>query len=125
PDHFPPSPRGRGARGVGASGGTHMTDQASTNGSGRFAGKSVIVTGAAGGIGRAAALRFGREGAGVVLVDLPGTPLDEVAAAVEQAGGRPLPIAADVTRADEWARCVDETLGRFGSVDCLFNNAGI
>jgi 3alpha(or 20beta)-hydroxysteroid dehydrogenase len=91
----------------------------------RFEGKAVIVTGAAGGIGRAAAVRFASEGAGVALVDLDGSDLDESVAAVSNAGGQAVRIAADVTSAADSERYAAETERRFGRVDCLFNNAGI
>jgi NAD(P)-dependent dehydrogenase (short-subunit alcohol dehydrogenase family) len=91
----------------------------------RFAGKVVIVTGGAGGIGRAAAVRFASEGANVAVVDLPDVAIDETVAAVRNAGGTALPIGADVTRAADVERYVAETARRFGGVDCLFNNAGI
>jgi NAD(P)-dependent dehydrogenase (short-subunit alcohol dehydrogenase family) len=93
--------------------------------SARFAGKVVVITGAAGGIGRAAAARFGAEGARVVAVDLHREALDETVAQVVAAGGEALAVAADVSRAADWARVADETTARFGGVDCFFNNAGI
>jgi 3alpha(or 20beta)-hydroxysteroid dehydrogenase len=91
----------------------------------RFEDKVVVITGAAGGIGRATAVRFATEGARLVLVDLAGTPLDEVAAAVEQAGGAALPVVADVSRAGDVERYVAEAVRHFGGIDCFFNNAGI
>jgi NAD(P)-dependent dehydrogenase (short-subunit alcohol dehydrogenase family) len=91
----------------------------------RFAGKVVIITGGAGGIGRATAVRFASEGARVAVVDLPNTSLDETVAAVEEAGGEALAVAADVTRAADVERYAAEAGRRFGGIDCLFNNAGI
>ena len=91
----------------------------------RFEGKVAVVTGAAGGIGRAAAARFAAEGAKVVLADLADTPLDESVAAVERAGGEALAVFADVTQAADCERYVAEATARFGGVDYLFNNAGI
>lgn len=91
----------------------------------RFMGKVAIVTGGAGGIGRAAAVRFASEGAGVVVVDLPNSALDETVAAVQQAGGTALPVGADVTRAVDVEGYVDQAVRHFGGVDILFNNAGI
>lgn len=92
---------------------------------GRFEGKTVIITGAAGGIGQAAAARFGSEGANVVAVDLKGSALAEAVSAAERAGGRALAVAADVTRAAEVEDYVRQAKARFGGVDCFFNNAGI
>ncbi|MPZ98484.1 MAG: glucose 1-dehydrogenase [Dehalococcoidia bacterium] len=92
---------------------------------GRFEGKVAVITGAAGGIGRAAARRFASEGAKVVLVDLPGTTIEETVAAVDHAGGESHVVRADVTKADEVRGYVRETVSRFGRIDCFFNNAGI
>ncbi|HKA61361.1 MAG TPA: SDR family NAD(P)-dependent oxidoreductase [Methylomirabilota bacterium] len=94
-------------------------------GSARFEGKVALITGAAGGIGRAAAVRFASEGAQVGLVDLSAEGLRETLAAVEQAGGRGVTVQADVTRADEVARYASTIADRLGGVDCFFNNAGI
>ena len=90
-----------------------------------FEGKVAVVTGASGGIGRAACKRFAEDGAKVVLVDLPGTPFEETVAAVEQAGGEAHIVEADVTVAADVARYVEESVSRFGGIDAFFNNAGI
>lgn len=91
----------------------------------RFEGKVVVITGGAGGIGRATAARFGAEGAAVVLVDVAAKELEASVAAVRAAGGDALAVEADVTRAADVRRYVTAALDRFGGIDCFFNNAGI
>jgi NAD(P)-dependent dehydrogenase (short-subunit alcohol dehydrogenase family) len=91
----------------------------------RFTGKVVVITGAAGGIGRAAALRFAAEGARLVLVDLDADGLEKAAGAVRGAGGQALAVPADVTRLGDALRYATAATAEFGGVDVLFNNAGI
>jgi NAD(P)-dependent dehydrogenase (short-subunit alcohol dehydrogenase family) len=91
----------------------------------RFEGKVVLITGAAGGIGRAAAVRFAAEGARLGLVDLSRDGLRETMAAVEKAGGTGHAVEADVTRSADVARYAAAVAERWGGVDCFFNNAGI
>ncbi|MBI4638611.1 MAG: glucose 1-dehydrogenase [Candidatus Rokubacteria bacterium] len=91
----------------------------------RFEDKVVVITGAGGGIGRAAAVRFASEGARVVLVDVSASALGESLTAVEQAGGQALAVEADVTQAPAVEGYVQRARERFGGIDCFFNNAGI
>lgn len=91
----------------------------------RFEGKVVLITGAAGGIGRAAAVRFAAVGARLGLVDLSRDGLRETLAAVEKAGGVGHAVEADVTRSADVARYAAAVAERWGGVDCFFNNAGI
>jgi NAD(P)-dependent dehydrogenase (short-subunit alcohol dehydrogenase family) len=93
--------------------------------SGRFADKVVVVTGAGGGIGRAAAVRFATEGASLVLVDRAQAELTASVGVVEATGASALGVLADVTRAADVQHYVDAATARFGGIDCLFNNAGI
>ena len=91
----------------------------------RFKEKVAVITGAAGGIGRAAVERFTAEGAKVVPVDLPDSALDESVAVVERAGSEAHAVTAEVTSAADVERYVEEAKARFGGVDCFFNNAVI
>ncbi len=91
----------------------------------RFEGKVIVITGGAGGIGRAAAARFASEGARLVLVDLADAGPKESLAQVERAGGEAITVEADVTRLAEVKRYAAAAVERFGGIDGFFNNAGI
>jgi NAD(P)-dependent dehydrogenase (short-subunit alcohol dehydrogenase family) len=95
------------------------------NSSGNFAGKVAFVTGAASGIGRAAALAFAREGAAVVAADMSEQGNRETARLIEEQGGRALAVRCDVTRAGDVAAALAKTAEAFGRLDFAFNNAGI
>jgi NAD(P)-dependent dehydrogenase (short-subunit alcohol dehydrogenase family) len=96
-----------------------------TNGNGSFAGKVAFVTGAANGIGRAAALAFAREGAGVVAADVSEQGIQETVRLIEGAGGRALAVGCDVTRAADVKAALDEAVETFGRLNFAFNNAGV
>jgi NAD(P)-dependent dehydrogenase (short-subunit alcohol dehydrogenase family) len=87
-----------------------------------FGGKVVIVTGAAGGIGRASAIQFSEQGASVVLADVNEAGLAETAAMI---GDKALPIKVDVADAAACEGMVADTVSALGRLDVLFNNAGI
>jgi NAD(P)-dependent dehydrogenase (short-subunit alcohol dehydrogenase family) len=91
----------------------------------RFTDKVVLVTGGGSGIGRATARAFAREGGRVVVAGRSTEALCETVALIEQEGGHGLAITADVTRAEEVARLIDEIAARYGRLDIAFNNAGI
>src|SRR5829696_8261418 len=80
------------------------------NGNGSFAGKVAFVTGAANGIGRAAALAFAREGASVVAADVSEQGNQETARLIEQAGGRALAVRCDVSRAEDVKAALDKAV---------------
>ena len=91
---------------------------------GSHAGKVAFVTGAANGIGRAAALAFAREGAGVAVADVSDQGNQETARMVEEAGGRALAVRCDVTREEDVKAALDKAVEAFGRLDFAFNNAG-
>jgi NAD(P)-dependent dehydrogenase (short-subunit alcohol dehydrogenase family) len=91
---------------------------------GRLSGRVALVSGAANGIGRASALRLGREGADLVVIDREGDALREVAQAAEAAGRQVLPIVADWTDAGAVRDAFAAARRRFGRIDILFNNVG-
>lgn len=90
-----------------------------------FAGKTILVTGGAGGIGRATALAFGRAGANVVVSDITSEGGAETAQLIVQAGGAATFVQTDVTRAAEVEALVEQVVAIYGRLDCAFNNAGI
>ncbi|RJG04273.1 glucose 1-dehydrogenase [Noviherbaspirillum sedimenti] len=92
---------------------------------GLFEGKVVIVTGAGGAIGRAAAIKFAAEGARVTVSDLSEESVAETVRIIKEAGGDALPIVGDISLDEHVQRMVNVTVERFGGVDCAFNNAGI
>ncbi|HYU18649.1 MAG TPA: SDR family oxidoreductase [Chloroflexota bacterium] len=90
-----------------------------------LAGKAAIVTGGSAGIGRGVALRLAQEGARVAICARRAEPLEEAADALrEQTGGDVLPVAADVSKADDVRRLIEAAVERFGRLDILVNNAG-
>ncbi len=92
---------------------------------GDFAGKVAFVTGAASGIGRAAALAFARAGAAVVVADVSEEANEETASSVEQSGGRAVAVRCDVTRSEDVQAALQRAIELFGRLDAAFNNAGI
>jgi NAD(P)-dependent dehydrogenase (short-subunit alcohol dehydrogenase family) len=91
----------------------------------RFEGKTAFITGAASGIGRAAAVAFAAEGARVVVADRSEAELQETAEQVRAAGGEVLAITCDVSIPEQVQAAVAQALQAFGRIDCAFNNAGV
>ncbi|SIR08813.1 SDR family oxidoreductase [Bosea sp. TND4EK4] len=88
----------------------------------RFSGRCVLVTGATGGIGQAAARRLAEDGASLVLTDQAEGPLAELAASF---GPQAITIVGDVTREETMDRAVRDGLAAFGRIDGAFLNAGM
>jgi NAD(P)-dependent dehydrogenase (short-subunit alcohol dehydrogenase family) len=88
-------------------------------------GKSALITGGGGGIGRATALAFAREGARVAVADVAAEAARETVAQVNAAGGQVISLAGEVTRDAEVRSMIDAVVSTYGRLDCAFNNAGI
>ena len=95
------------------------------DGRGRLAGKSVVITGAAFGIGRATAELFAREGAFLVLADIQAEPLAAFASDLRAAGADVETVAGDVSVTEDARRMIQTAVERYGRLDVLIANAGI
>jgi len=91
----------------------------------RFEGKVVLITGAGVGIGRAAAVRFAREGAKVAVNSVTPAHGEETLRLVRAAGAEGIYVRGDVSREEDARRLAAETVAAFGRIDVLVNNAGI
>lgn len=92
---------------------------------GILSGKVALVTGAASGIGRGIALRFGREGAAVGALDISEASAAGVASEIEKGGGRAIALSADVSRADQVSGAIHKLAEAFGPPVVLVHNAGV
>ena len=90
-----------------------------------FHGRTVVVTGGAGGIGRALARSFGGAGAKLALLDLPSSPLSAAREELESAGVEALALSCDITDRAQVHASMELIRRAFGSVGVLINNAGI
>lgn len=90
----------------------------------KLKGKSVLITGVASGIGRAASLLFAEEGARLTLVDLNEASEETVKLARER-GAEATFIRVDVSKSRDWERTVKLAVESYGNIDVLYNNAGI
>src|SRR5690606_12238960 len=91
---------------------------------GRLEGKVALITGGGGGIGRAAALLFAREGAKVVIAEVVREAGEATAAAIREKGGEALFVATDVSRPEQVEAAVRAAVDAYGGLHVLYNNAG-
>ncbi len=87
--------------------------------------KTVIITGASSGIGKACAEAFAKRGANVVISGRNSENLEQAATEMRKAGGTVLAVQGDVSKEDDCRILVEKTIEKFGTVDILINNAGI
>ena len=92
---------------------------------GRLDGKVAIITGATSGMGRDTAYVFAEEGAKVMIVGRNEERAKEVVAKIKENGGEASYVIADMADRSTLDKIVDETLAKYGTVDILFNNAGL
>lgn len=102
-----------------------MTDPGAIQAPPRFAGRTVLITGAASGFGRAAALRFADEGARLALADWDGPALSELARRIAEGGTEVLADQVDVRDEAEMAAFTAHVIERFDALDVAVNNAGL
>ncbi len=91
----------------------------------RFAGKTIVITGAGTGMGRATALRLANEGAQLVLLGRRPEPIETLAHDIEAQNGKAVAISCDVSSQDSVQNAIETAATRFGRIDSLFANAGI
>jgi NAD(P)-dependent dehydrogenase (short-subunit alcohol dehydrogenase family) len=92
---------------------------------GLLEGKSALITGGGGGIGRATSLAFAREGARVAVADAAESTAKETVGQINAAGGQAMSLTGDVTSAAAVEAMVKSVVAAYGRLDCAFNNAGI
>lgn len=97
----------------------------STRSYNRFTGRTAVVTGAGAGIGAAVAMALAAEGSAVTVADIDGRAAAEVADALAAGGSQALAIEADVSDENQVQLVFSATVGRFGRLDFVVNNAGI
>jgi len=87
--------------------------------------KAVVITGGASGIGESTALRYGKEGARVVVADVDEDGGEDTVAQIEAAGGEATSVQTDVSQEADVKAMIETAVSEYGGLDVLFNNAGI
>lgn len=91
----------------------------------RLLGKTAIITGGGGGIGRATAIRFAKEGARVAVADIDSAIGEETVRLIKEEGGEALFVKTDVTDSEQIKALINTTTNTFGALHIMFNNAGV
>ena len=91
----------------------------------RLAQKTACITGAGSGQGKASSILFAKEGAKVLAADINLAAVEEVADTIRKSGGDATAMEVDVSRDDQVSAMIQKTVGTYGKIDILFNNAGI
>ena len=91
----------------------------------KLQGKTVLVTGAASGMGKAQGLLFAKEGANVIVADIDKDGLDQVVKEISSNGGQAIGVAGDISKTDDVREIVQKGVEEFGTIDVLSNTAGV
>jgi NAD(P)-dependent dehydrogenase (short-subunit alcohol dehydrogenase family) len=91
----------------------------------RLLGKTAIITGGGGGIGRSTAIRFAKEGARVAVADIDSAIGEETVRLIKEEGGEALFVKTDVTDSEQIKALINTTINTFGALHIMFNNAGV
>ncbi|MBO0962056.1 glucose 1-dehydrogenase [Neobacillus sp. MM2021_6] len=91
----------------------------------KLSGKTSIVTGGGGGIGRAAAIRFASEGACVTVADVDSVTGEETVSLIQESGGEAIFVKTDVSDSKQIIELINKTTETYGGLHIMFNNAGI
>ncbi|MEH7158566.1 SDR family NAD(P)-dependent oxidoreductase [Neobacillus drentensis] len=91
----------------------------------RLLGKTAIITGGGGGIGRSTAIRFAKEGAKVAVADIDSAIGEETVRLIKEVGGDAIFVRTDVIDSDQIKALINTTTSTFGALHILFNNAGV
>jgi NAD(P)-dependent dehydrogenase (short-subunit alcohol dehydrogenase family) len=91
----------------------------------KLANKVALITGAASGMGKSAALIFAKEGARVAAVDVDSAQVQQTADEITRNGGEALALRADVSKSEDVQKAIEQTVSHFGALNIVYNNAGI